>query len=457
MTRIDEDYDVIVVGASLAGCTAATLLGRHGLRVLLLERASDPAAYKKICTHFLQPGANATLRRLGLEEALVRAGAQRNAYESWTPFGWLSWPEGAEAGYNIRREVLDPMLRKRAAETPGVTLLLGHSARDVIVERDNAGERIAGVRVETKDGGAQRVRAKLVVAADGRHGKLGDLAGVPATETAHGRFLYFAYYQGLELDSGGRSMAWVGDPNAAYCFRNDDQQTLVCVVPTKAKLPEFRKNLEQAFVTMVEALPHAPKLATARRVSDILGMIEMPNHTRPVSARGMAFIGDAALTSDPLFGVGCGWALQSAEWLADAVAPALLAARADASTRSSAHDTSLAAGLAQYSAKHHAELSQHHKLIADLSPGRRFNALERGLFRGAIRDEALALGLQRMISRLAQPSAFLTLKTLLRVAWVNLTKKAPRATGPRATGVVTSATRVASISQVSEPAGVFKG
>ena len=28
-------------------------------------------------------------------------------------------------------------------------------------------------------------------------------------------------------------------------------------------------------------------------------------------------MGDAALTADPLFGVGCGWAFQSAEWLVE--------------------------------------------------------------------------------------------------------------------------------------------
>jgi flavin-dependent dehydrogenase len=38
------EYDVVVVGASIAGCTAATLLGRAGARVALLERRPDPTA-----------------------------------------------------------------------------------------------------------------------------------------------------------------------------------------------------------------------------------------------------------------------------------------------------------------------------------------------------------------------------------------------------------------------------
>jgi len=38
---------------------------------------------------------------------------------------------------------------------------------------------------------------------------------------------------------------------------------------------------------------------------------------------GLAFIGDAAMASDPLWAGGCGRAFQSAAWLVDATAEAL--------------------------------------------------------------------------------------------------------------------------------------
>ena len=67
-------YDVIVVGASVGGCTAAILYARHGLNVALVERSTDPAHYKKLCTHYLQPAAVDTIRRLGLTELIEEAG-----------------------------------------------------------------------------------------------------------------------------------------------------------------------------------------------------------------------------------------------------------------------------------------------------------------------------------------------------------------------------------------------
>jgi 2-polyprenyl-6-methoxyphenol hydroxylase-like FAD-dependent oxidoreductase len=67
-------YDVAIVGASISGCAAAILFGRQGAKVALIERAQDPAAYKKICTHYIQPSATPTIERLGLATAIEMAG-----------------------------------------------------------------------------------------------------------------------------------------------------------------------------------------------------------------------------------------------------------------------------------------------------------------------------------------------------------------------------------------------
>src|SRR5947207_14163448 len=124
------NYDVVVSGASVAGCTAATLYARHGLKVALLEKNADPAHYKKVCTHFLQPAALTTLRKLGLDKMIETAGGVRNDLEVWTKWGWIRPAgDGPESGYNIRRQTLDPILRGLAAETAGVELFQATSAR----------------------------------------------------------------------------------------------------------------------------------------------------------------------------------------------------------------------------------------------------------------------------------------------------------------------------------------
>src|SRR5918994_1721296 len=134
----ESDYDVAIVGASVAGCTAATLFARRGARVALIERRSDPNAHKVLCTHFIQPSAVPTIERLGLAPLIEDAGGIRNGIEMWTRWGWLSPPEDVPHGYNIRRQTLDPMLRRLAAQTPGVEFMPGQSASGLVKEGGRA-------------------------------------------------------------------------------------------------------------------------------------------------------------------------------------------------------------------------------------------------------------------------------------------------------------------------------
>src|SRR5438445_3427128 len=84
-----NDYDVAVVGGSIAGCTAATFLARQGARVALVESHSDPKTYKRMCTHAIQASAAPTLQRLGLLDAVKRTGAQSEV-NIWSRYGWIS-------------------------------------------------------------------------------------------------------------------------------------------------------------------------------------------------------------------------------------------------------------------------------------------------------------------------------------------------------------------------------
>jgi menaquinone-9 beta-reductase len=104
----------------------------------------------------------------------------------------------------------------------------------------------------------------------------------------------------------------------------------------------------------------------------------MENRLRRPVAPGLALIGDAALAIDPLWGVGCGFAFQTAEWLADAVAPALGGAEP------------LEAGLERYRKRHARGLRGHTLLMVDYARGRRFNASEQLLFSAAARDARVA-------------------------------------------------------------------
>ncbi len=405
----EKTYDVAVVGASIAGCTAATLLAREGARVALIERHSDPNAYKALCTHFIQPSAVPTMERLGLLPLIEAAGAVPNEIDMWTRWGWIRNPEGIPHGYNIRRQTLDPMLRRLAAQTPGVDLMPGQSAHRLLrVGADDTG-RVSGVGIRDRAGRERNISARLVVAADGRDSKLARLAGVPSGTRPNNRFLYFAHYRDLRLASGNKSQMWLLEPDAAYAFPNDDGVTLLLCMPAREKLPAFKEDLEGSFTRFLADLPEGPDLASAERVSKIMGSTNLVNRSRPAAMDGLAFVGDAALWSDPLWGIGCGWAFQSAEWLADEAAPALVTGASEDIDRT----------LACYRRKHRKKLSGHHRIISDFSAAGGYNAIEKLIFSAAANDERTAKHFHAFGSRRVGVREFLALRAVGRALLVN--------------------------------------
>jgi 2-polyprenyl-6-methoxyphenol hydroxylase-like FAD-dependent oxidoreductase len=186
MTR-SFDYDVAVVGASIAGCTAATLFARAGLQVALIERHRDPNAYKALCTHYIQASATPAIGRLGLDTLIERAGGIRNGIDVWTRWGWVR-ARSATHGYSICGWTLDPILRRLAANTPSVYLMLGWRADDLLGQ-DGA---VHGLMIRDRSGRPRDIRTRLVVGADGNHSRAAELAGAKTTTRPNSRFGYFA-------------------------------------------------------------------------------------------------------------------------------------------------------------------------------------------------------------------------------------------------------------------------
>ncbi len=410
----EERYDVAIVGASVAGATAAILFAQRGLRVALIERRLELNAYKRMCTHFILSCAVPTMRRLGVADAIERVGAVRNGAEFWTPWGWIRTRDTAEDprpyGYNVRRQKLDPLLRGMAVSMRGVEYLPGESAR-ALLER---GGRIVGVALQNGVGRSREIRARLVVAADGRYSPIARMADIEEVIRPNHRAAFFAYFRDLPLASGSVSQVWLVEGDVLYAFPNDDGVTLLAFMPYKDRLREIKSDLERNFRSCFESLPNAPDLSRAKRISPILGMLDVPNIARRASRPGLALIGDSAMASDPVSGGGVGWAFQSAEWLVDYAAGAIEdggPARVDTA-------------LERYRKAHRSRLGPHHLAICDFSSRRKFNLLEKLFFSSAPYDHATARHFEAFGNREISLAKFLGPRALARAGWVALRRKA---------------------------------
>ncbi len=244
----------------------------------------------------------------------------RNSVDVWTAAsGWICDRRRRRVTATTSRDARSiPLLRKLAADTPGVELISGWTASALLGERPPAGVRDRGA-ARTSFATCTRGSSWRPTAAT-RSSRAG--ATFPGRVKPHGRFFYWGYWRGVR-PATTRSKMWLLDPDAAYTFPNEDDLTVVLVAPHRDRLAEFQADLHGAYRRTVNSLPDGPDLGEARLESKLLGKLELPNVFRPAARPGLAFVGDAALAADPLWGVGCGWAFQSAEWLVQETAGAL--------------------------------------------------------------------------------------------------------------------------------------
>ena len=163
-----ETVDVVIVGAGPAGLASAIVLSRQGLRVLVCDRQSLPI--DKPCGEGILPPAVAHVHTLGAWQHLDPAGVYpfvgirmhgRNGVSAASRF--LGSP-----GLGIRRLNLSTALARAAGECRCLEIVENTAIRDL------AG---VGQGIEA-DVGGRRVRARLLIGADGLNSHVRRWAGL---------------------------------------------------------------------------------------------------------------------------------------------------------------------------------------------------------------------------------------------------------------------------------------
>jgi flavin-dependent dehydrogenase len=308
------EYDVIVVGARVAGAATAMLLARRGLSVLVLEQARFPS--DTLSTHQIQLPGVACLARWGLLDKVIASNAPPAREAIFAPgsvrlAGRYPEFEGVDAVYSPRRFILDALLVD-AARQAGAEVIEGFVVSGLIFD----GERVVGVRGTEKGSAERTFRSRLVIGADGKHSKVAKWAG--AAEYARrptGSASFYTYLAGVPCPAG--EMYAAPDHVAGYWPTNDGLTLAFVAVPT-ARFDEFRADLDARFLGL--ARQHlGDRAGSAKRVERFRASPDLPNVFRTPFGPGWALVGDAGLVMDPITGQGIGNAMRDAEALAEAV------------------------------------------------------------------------------------------------------------------------------------------
>jgi 2-polyprenyl-6-methoxyphenol hydroxylase-like FAD-dependent oxidoreductase len=363
-------YDVIVVGARVAGAATAMLLARAGLRVLAVDRVSFPS--DTISSHQVQLPGVALLHRWGLLDRLVAAGTPPTRRVRFDPGpvvleGAFPGYCGVDALYSPRRTLLDAMLVTTARDA-GAEVVEGVRVEELTRDADG---RVNGIR-GTRPGGVDlRATAALVVGADGKHSFVARQVGARPYRTRPVRaFACYGYHEGVPLVSGelyqrpGRTVA---------AFPTNEGLTMVYVAGPLAEFDRFRRDIEESYLDSLDICADlGERVRGGHRVERLRTTPDQPNTFRAASGPGWALVGDAGVVMDSITAQGISNALRDADRLAAAIATAFGGAVA------------LATALAAHGRRRDREISASYDFTTGLAEFRTPTAIQRRFF-GALR------------------------------------------------------------------------
>lgn len=304
------DADVIIVGAGPAGSTAAMLLAASGVSVRVIDRARFPR--DKPCGDYCNPGAVDLLRDLGALPTVHDAGASvisgmRVYAQDGSRF---------EAPFPVGHGLLIPRLRLDAA-------LLGHAARaGAVIDEGVAVESmwIHPDAIEVQTTSRRRLRARLLIAADGMHSVIARQLG-RLNLPAHARYTVGAYFSGLDRTAPGGELHLGCGLYGGVAHFGGGIANVCLALPRRVW---GRARPQQIFDVALRSLPVlAEAMASARRESAFRCSGPVGFAPRDAAADRVLLVGDAGGQIEPMTGQGIFLALHSAVLAAEVAAEGL--------------------------------------------------------------------------------------------------------------------------------------
>ena len=315
-------YDVVVVGARVAGASLAYELAKAGFEVLMLDKAHFPS--ETLSTHNFLNNSLAMLREMGVLDRLLETSTPLYnraliQFDDIVIDGRFPEVDGETQCLCIRRKYLDLMLQEHALAQGGVTMIPGFRLTDVIKE----GETVTGVKGVYRNGEAASFRAKLVVGADGRLSTLRGLVNSPCLMSVPTDFAsYVGYYEDYKQDGDIHVELYkIGDTMGIVFPTSDNLYVVGAMFPLTDEywMGRFQSSPDAAMLEIAESgfvgSPLQARLRGARQAEKVRGLHGYNNDWFQGMGKGWALVGDALSFKDPVVGQGMPDALYAARIL----------------------------------------------------------------------------------------------------------------------------------------------
>jgi flavin-dependent dehydrogenase len=316
------DYDVIIVGAGVAGSASALLLGQEGYRVLLVDRAVFPR--HKTCGEGIMPEGVRILDSLGVLPAILDEGGSKvRGLRFRSPAGvWAQAdfpPLDGEPSFSvvIRRYELDHLLLLRAKALPNVTVREGFAVVDALFE-EGALVGIAGHPVGQPQH-RETLRAPLTLGADGVQSRFHNRYGITRSVRRRQRWGVAGHLRGVKDLRPYIEVLFQGD-HEIYLAPASDDVALVAILLEKRAMGAFRGDLARGYHDLLKAAPgFGPRIEGSEVVPPVGAKGPLGFAVAPIALPGLLLVGDSAGFLDPITGEGMTLALKCVQAAAPVV------------------------------------------------------------------------------------------------------------------------------------------
>ena len=301
-----------IAGGGPAGMMLGFLLARAGISVLILEKHAD--FLRDFRGDTIHPSTLEVMHELGLLEEFL----QRPHQETRTLGGQIGddFVQVADFGHlpaHCRFIAFMPQwdflnfIAEHAKRYPPFQLRMEAEVSDLIVENG----RVAGLQATTPDG-ELRVRADLVVGADGRHSTVREKAGLEIIDLGAPMDVLWMRLS-RRSDDPAQTFGRFDTGKIFAMLNREDYWQCAFVIP-KGGFDEIRsRGLEALRDEIARLAPHLrDRTAELKDWSDIKLLSVSVDRLRVWHRPGLLCIGDAAHAMSPVGGVGINLAIQDA-------------------------------------------------------------------------------------------------------------------------------------------------